>query len=184
VNLNCPVIFTTAYSRYALNAFKAKSIDYLLKPIKKADLEQALQKLKEFRVLLQPAEVVQVKKNFLNTGEYKKRFIIRLGEHIKTLATEQRAFCASENKSTYAKSFDGLTYPMDHNLDSLEQMLDPQQFFRINRQYLISLKAIKEMKVYTKARVIVKLEPPVKDPPIVSADRAADFKLWLAGELS
>jgi two-component system response regulator LytT len=72
---------------------------------------------------------------------------------------------------------------MDHNLDTLEQMLDPQEFFRINRQFLINLKAIDEMKIFTKARVIVKLKPPVKESPIVSSERAADFKLWLAGEL-
>ena len=183
VKINCPIIFTTAYSKYALNAFKAKSIDYLLKPIKKTELEQALLKLKEFRNIFTTTDTGSSQKITTQSAEYKKRFIIRFGEHIKTLAVENIAYCVSENKSTYAKSFDGLTYPMDHNLDSLEQMLDPQHFFRINRQYLINLKAIKEMKVYSKSRVIVKLDPPVKDPPIVSSERAADFKLWLAGDL-
>ena len=183
VRIDCPIIFTTAYSKYALNAFKAKSIDYLLKPVKKAELEMALQKLKEFRQIFKIPENRAPGKNNIQQVEYKKRFIIRLGEHIRTIAVENIAYCVSENKSTYAKSFDGLTYPMDHNLDALEHILDPQQFFRINRQYLINLRAIKEMKMYSKARVIVKLEPPVKDPPIVSAERAADFKLWLAGDL-
>jgi DNA-binding LytR/AlgR family response regulator len=72
---------------------------------------------------------------------------------------------------------------MDHTLDALEQMLDPRQFFRINRQYIINLDAIKEMRAYSKARVLIKLEPPVKDPPLVSSDRSADFKLWLGGDL-
>jgi DNA-binding LytR/AlgR family response regulator len=72
---------------------------------------------------------------------------------------------------------------MDHNLDTLETMLDPQQFFRINRQFIISLRAIDEMKVYTKGRVTVRLKPEVKDVPVVSSERAADFKRWLAGEL-
>ncbi|MBZ0097593.1 MAG: LytTR family transcriptional regulator DNA-binding domain-containing protein, partial [Taibaiella sp.] len=75
------------------------------------------------------------------------------------------------------------TYPIDNNLDALEQMLDPERFFRINRQYIISLKAIKEMKTYSKARVLVKLQPEVKEPPLVSSERSAGFKLWLAGEL-
>jgi len=183
VKINCPVIFTTAYSKFALNAFKTKSIDYLLKPVKQLELEQALLKLKEFRqILAEPAATVPGNSRAPAT-EYKKRFIIRLGEHIKTLSVENISYCVSEHKNTYARSFDGLTYPMDHNLDALEPMLDPQHFFRINRQYLISLKSIKEMKVYTKSRVIVKLDPPVKEPPIVSAERSADFKLWLAGEL-
>lgn len=183
VRIDCPIIFTTAYSKYALNAFKAKSIDYLLKPIKKAELEMALQKLNEFRQIFTAAETSLAHQKFTLPAEYKKRFIIRLGEHIRTLAVENIAYCVSENKSTYARSFDGLSYPMDYNLDSLEQMLDPQHFFRINRQYLICLKAIKEMKMYSKARVIVKLDPPVKDLPIVSSERAADFKLWLGGDL-
>ena len=184
VKLECPVIFTTAYSKFALNAFKAKSIDYLLKPIKRADLEQALLKLKEFRQILSPAgSAPNMEKNVAAPVDYKKRFIIRLGEHIRTLPVENISYCISENKNTYARSFDGLSYPMDNNLDSLEMMLDPQNFFRINRQYLISLKSIKEMKVYTKSRVIIKLDPPVKDPPVVSSERSADFKLWLSGDL-
>lgn len=183
VKIDCPIIFTTAYSKYALNAFKAKSIDYLLKPIKKKDLELALLKLREFKQIFTTPDTGAATKNSTPPPEYKKRFIIRFGEHIKTLAVENISYCVSENKNTYAKSFDGLTYPMDYNLDTLEQMLDPQHFFRINRQFLINLKAIKEMKVYSKSRVIVKLDPPVNDPPIVSSERAADFKLWLAGEL-
>jgi DNA-binding LytR/AlgR family response regulator len=186
VKIDCPIIFTTAYSNYALEAFKAKSIDYLLKPINRDELERAILKLKEFRRIFTQQDLQDIstsQKNSLQQLEYKKRFIFRLGEHIKTLAVENISYCVSENKNTFARSFEGLSYPMDHNLDTLEQMLDPQKFFRINRQFLISLKAIEEMKVYTKARVIVKLNPPVKDPPIVSSERAADFKLWLAGDL-
>jgi two-component system LytT family response regulator len=183
VKINCPIIFTTAYSKFALNAFKAKSIDYLLKPIKQAELEQALLKLKEFKEILTPPEA-PIRNVIAPAAEYKKRFIIRLGEHIRTLAIENIAYFLSENKNTFARTFDGLNYPMDHNLDALELMVDPQSFFRINRQFLISLKSIKEMKVYTKSRVIVKLEPTVKEPPIVSSERSAEFKLWLAGELN
>ncbi len=183
VKIDCPVIFTTAYSKYAMDAFKAKSIDYLLKPVKKADLERALEKLNEFKQLFTHSESNLAVGNVAPKPEYKKRFIIRLGEHLKTLNVENISYCISENKGTFARSFEGLNYPMDHNLDALEQLLDPQQFFRINRQYLINLKAIAEMKVYTKARVIVKLNPAAKDTPIVSSDRAADFKLWLGGDL-
>jgi DNA-binding LytR/AlgR family response regulator len=183
--IECPIIFTTAFRKYALEAFKTTSIDYLLKPIKKEDLQNALQKLKEFKQIFNPQDLDIVQKNLQQSpgANYKKRFIIRFGEHIKTLAVENIAYCISENKNTYAKAFDGLKYPMDHNLDALEEMLDPQHFFRINRQYLINLKAIEEMKIYSKARVIVRLNPPVKEAPVVSSERAADFKLWLAGEL-
>ena len=109
--------------------------------------------------------------------------VIRFGEHIKTIAVDDIAYCFSENKATFARTFENRTYPMDFNLDALESMLDPQDFFRINRQYIISLKSINEMKTYSKARVIITLKPPVKEQPVVSSERSAHFKLWLAGEL-
>lgn len=175
--IQCPIVFTTAYDNYAIEAFKTNSLAYLLKPIKKEDLEQAVQKLKDLRRLLaaSPADAGQ-------GHDYKKRFIIRFGEHIKTLAVEEIAYCYSENKATYARTFDNRSYPMDHNLDALEKMLDPEHFFRINRQYLINLKSIQEMKTYSKARVIITLQPSAKEQPVVSSERAADFKQWLGGE--
>jgi DNA-binding LytR/AlgR family response regulator len=182
IKIDSPIIFTTAYRKYALDAFKTISIDYLLKPVKKEDLESALLKMKEFKHIFGEEEI-SIIKNSNQQPAYKKRFIIRFGEHIKTLPVEEISYCISENKCTFAKTFDGLKYPMDFNLDALEDMLDPQQFFRINRQYLINLKAIEEMKIFSKARVIVKLNPAVKELPVVSSERAADFKLWLAGDL-
>ena len=177
VKIDCPVIYTTAYDQYAMEAFKTASIDYLLKPVKKEDIEGAVHKLKKFQELFEHTD-----ESHTTPAEYKKRFLIRFGEHIKTVSVEEISYCYSESKATFAKTFDGRNYPMDHNLDALEKMLDPQEFFRINRQYLISLKSIEEMRTYTKARVIVKLNPPVKDQPVVSSERAADFKQWLAGE--
>lgn len=180
IAIDCPIIFTTAFDKYAIEAFKANSIDYLLKPVKKEELANALKKLEEYRNIFRTATPIGTPQ----PTEYKKRFIIRFGEHIKTLPVENVSYFLSENKNTFARTFDGMKYPMDHNLDALEQMLNMQDFFRINRQFLINIKAIDEMKVYTKARVIVRLNPPVKEPPIVSSERAADFKLWLAGDIS
>lgn len=180
VNINCPIIFTTAYDKYAIDAFAATSIDYLLKPIKKADLENAIKKLKKFQDIFHNAEPSS--RQALPGAEYKKRFVIRFGEHLKSLPVDEIAYCYSENKSTYARTYDGRILPLDNNLDALEEMLNPEDFFRINRQYIVSLKAISEMKTYSKARVIIKLNPPVKEMPVVSSERAADFKKWLAGE--
>ncbi len=181
VKIDCPIIFTTAFDEYAMEAFKTSGIDYLLKPVKKDELQAAFQKLNKFRSFFHSSKVAEIQEP-ANT-EYKKRFVIRFGEHIKTLSVEDILYCFSENKATYARTAEGRTYPMDNNLDSLEAMLDPEHFFRINRQYIISLKAIDEMKTYSKARVIVTLKPAVKEPPVVSSERAAQFKLWLAGEL-
>lgn len=181
--IDCPIIFTTAYSKFAVDSYRATTIDYLLKPVKKIELQQALQKLTRFKQIFEKTAQPEQRETATKPAEYKKRFIIRFGEHIKTLDVDQISYCTSENKNTYARSFDGQKHPMDYNLDALELMLNPQNFFRINRQYLINLKSIDEMKIYTKSRVLVKLNPPVKEPPIVSSERAADFKLWLAGEL-
>ena len=181
VDINSPIIFTTAYDQYAIDAFTTTSIDYLLKPIKKTDLVNALQKLKKFQNVFYHND--PHKNNLPGTIEYKKRFVIRFGEHLKSLSVDDIAYCYSENKGTYARTTDGRVFPLDHNLDMLEEMLNPADFFRINRQYIITLKAISEMKTYSKARVIIKLNPIVKEPPVVSSERAADFKKWLAGEL-
>ena len=174
IKVDCPIIFTTAYDAYALDAFKTSGIDYLLKPVKQEDLLRAFQKLQQLR----PAPPLLP---LTGPVEYKKRFVIRYGEHIRTLPVEEVAYFYSENKATFARTFEGRTYPMDHNLDALEPMLDPDMFFRINRQYLIFLKSIGEMKIYTKARVIVTLNPPAKEQPIVSSEKAARFKQWLGG---
>lgn len=180
VKVEAPIIFTTAYDQYAIDAFKASSIDYLLKPIKKEELKTALSKLSEFRKMFNENGETLIQA--VTNPEYKKRFVIRFGEHIKTLEVDEIAYCYSENKATLARTFEGRNYPMDHNLDALQHMLDPKYFFRINRQYLINIQAIAEMKTYTKARVIVKLNPPVKEDPVVSSERAAEFKRWLGGK--
>jgi DNA-binding LytR/AlgR family response regulator len=181
VDIECPIIFTTAYDEYAMEAFKTSSIDYLLKPVKKDELEAAFSKLSNFRSFFHGP--LDTPKSESQPTDYKKRFVIRFGEHIKTVSVEDVAYFFSENKATYVRTHEGRTYPMDNNLDSLEAMLDPEHFFRVNRQYIIHLKAIDEMKTYSKARVIVTLKPAVKEQPVVSSERAAQFKLWLAGEL-
>jgi DNA-binding LytR/AlgR family response regulator len=184
VKISAPIIFTTAYDQYAMEAFKTASIGYLLKPVKKEELKEAMQKLSDFKKMFSSPAAEALVQNFnANPAEYKKRFVIRFGEHIKTLSVDDIAYCYSENKATFARTFEGRTYPMDHNLDSLETMLNPEDFFRINRQYLICLKAIDEMKTYSKARVIVTLKPPVKEQPVVSSERSAEFKQWLGGDL-
>lgn len=125
---------------------------------------------------------VSIPVNGLQPKEYKSRFFIRFGEHIKTLQVNEVAYFFSENKATFARTFENRTYPMDNNLDALEDLLNPQDFFRINRQYLINLRSIDDMKTYSKARVIVTLKPPVKELPVVSSERSAEFKQWLGGD--
>lgn len=185
VKFTCPVVFTTAFDQYAIDAFKTSSMGYLLKPVKKEELQDTMAKLEEYKKIFnEQGENLNTMPVQQQSLEYKKRFVIRFGEHLKTLSVDELAYCYSENKATYARTFEGRTYPMDHNLDALETMLDPEQFFRVNRQYLINIKSIEEMKTYSKARVIITLKPAVKEQPVVSSERSADFKQWLGGEYS
>lgn len=184
IDIKAPIIFTTAYDEHAIDAFKVSGIGYLLKPIKKTELKAALDKLNNIKKIFSISKDQQDHLlESLKPVEYKKRFMVRFGDHIKTVPTSEIAYFYSENKATFAKTLEGKTYPIDNNLEGIEKILDPNEFFRINRQYIISLDSIAEMKTYSKARVLVKLKPEVKDPPLVSSERSASFKLWLGGEV-
>jgi DNA-binding LytR/AlgR family response regulator len=181
--ITSPVILTTAYDQYALEAFHTDAIAYLLKPVKKETLEAAVEKALRLGSRLAqrlPPVTTPVRPD---PPAYKSRFMVRFGEHLKLIMADDMAYCFTENKATFARTFDGRTYPLDQNLDMLEECLDPIRFFRLNRQFLINIKAIGEMRTYTKARVIVQLLPPAKETPVVSSERAAAFKQWLADEL-
>lgn len=184
VEVHCPVIFITAYDQYAIDAFKVNSIDYLLKPIKKDDLETALNKFKKLTTTAAaPMDISKVLEVFNQPKtEYKTRFIVRYGEHIKTIKIEEVAYFYTEDKINFLTTNEGRRYTIDYNLDNLESMLNPKTFFRINRQFIISIHAINEMFSYSKSRVLVKLNPPSKHETIVSTERSGDFKLWLGDE--
>lgn len=179
--VTAPVIFTTAYDQYAIEAFKVNSIDYLLKPVNKEDLQQAYQKLIDLKKSFTPPVNYEEKLTSLESPSkaYKKRFAIRFGEHIKTVTTDDIAYFFTENKINFLCTSDNRKYPVDFNLDQLETLLDPEQFFRINRQFIIGIHAIAEMRAYTKARVNIKLSPPAAQETIVSVERSSAFKQWL-----
>ena len=181
VEITCPIIFTTAYDQYAIEAFKVNSIDYLLKPIKKDELEKAVVKFKSRSTVAEPAIDLTKLLQSLQPGgtDYKKRFVVRYGEHIKTIDTEDVVYFYTEDKATFLCTKDGRRFVVDFNLDTLDSILDPKLFFRINRQYIISIGSIAEMFAYSKSRVLIKLNPPPKHETIVSTERSADFKHWL-----
>jgi DNA-binding LytR/AlgR family response regulator len=187
VDIKCPVIFTTAYDQYAIEAFKVNSIDYLLKPVKKEELEKAVAKFKAISPAMAAAPAIDINKLLQSlqpaTGtEYKKRFVVRYGEHIKTIDIEEVVYFYTEDKASFLCTKDARRFVVDFNLDTLDSMLDPKVFFRINRQYIISIHSIAEMFAYSKSRVLIKLNPAAKHETIVSTERSADFKLWLGDE--
>jgi DNA-binding LytR/AlgR family response regulator len=186
VDIKCPIIFTTAYDQYAIEAFKVNSIDYLLKPVKKEELEKAVTKFKALTPAT-AAPAIDINKLLQSlqpaTGtDYKKRFVVRYGEHIKTIDIEEVVYFYTEDKATFLCTKDARRFVVDFNLDTLDSILDPKAFFRINRQYIISIHSIAEMFAYSKSRVLIKLSPAAKHETIVSTERSADFKHWLGDE--
>lgn len=183
VQVNAPLIFTTAYDQYAIDAFKLHSVDYLLKPIKKAELEQAIDKYKKIYSGKNSTNNIEALIKSLQQPQpaYRERFVVKLGDHIKTVETSQIAWIYTENKTSFAITFENRRFPIDFTLDELENMIDPKRFFRINRQYIISLPAITDMLTYSKGRVLIKLNPAAKEETVVSTERSAAFKNWLAG---
>jgi two-component system LytT family response regulator len=176
----CPVIFITAYDQYAIEAFKVNSIDYLLKPVKKEELLAAIQKFKKIRPAAPVFDIDKLLQAYNQPAHtYKQRFVVRYGEHLKTVLTQDIAYFYTEDKINFLTTKEGRRFAIDFNLDNLETLLDPKSFFRINRQFIIAISAIAEMFAYTKSRVLIKLEPPSKHETIVSTERSAQFKAWL-----
>jgi two-component system LytT family response regulator len=184
VNIECPVIFTTAYDQYALEAFKLNTIDYLLKPVKKEELQNAIAKFKKHQPKAAPAiDIDKIILSFQNAQkDYKKRFVVRYGDHIKTINTDDAAYFYTEARANFMVTKDAKRYIIDYNLDQLESLVDPKTFFRINRQFIIGVHSLDEMLTYSKSRVLIKLNPPCKIETIVSTERSGEFKQWLGGE--
>jgi len=183
VDIKSAVIFTTAYDEYALKAFKLNSIDYLLKPIDEEDLEFAISKFKERHPKHEALkiDIEQIKKMFRNPNEkeYRKRFTIKIGQHLKVIGNEEIECFFSENKGTYIHTFDNRNYLIESTLEVLQQELDPKEFFRVSRKFIIPLKAIKEIVIYSNSRLKVILPTYKEDEVVVSREKVADFKTWL-----
>ena len=184
INVESPIIFITAFDEFAIQAFKLNSVEYLLKPVKKEELVAAINKYKKLHSsnssmpdLKMLIDTIQKKQE-----PFKKRFLIRYGEHIKAIDTEQVAYFYTEEKINFLKTKDDHTYPVEYNLDKLETMLDPDRFFRINRQFIISIDSIVEMFSFSKSRVKVNLKPAIKMDTVVSTERSPHFKEWLSGK--
>lgn len=181
VKVDAPVIFITAYDEHALQAFKVNSIDYLLKPVKPEELRKAFEKLKSLSLLnLKQMEMMLTQIGGRNK-EYQRRMVIRFGDTIKMVEINDVAYFYTEDKINYLCTSGNLRYPIDHNLDELESLLDPAQFFRINRQFIINITAIDKMLAWSKSRVKVLLKPITNEDTIVSTERSPHFKEWLTG---
>ncbi len=181
VLVNTPVIFTTAFDQYTLKAFKVNSIDYLLKPIDEAELHQSLEKYKQ---LFQKKE-----NNFsermmkllqdINTVKYKERLLIKRGQQLSYLKTENTAHCFADGKLCYAVDFNGTKYLLENNLSQLEEQLQPNNFFRINRNLLVNIDSVKKVHTWLGGRLKIEIAPTTNVETIVSRERVNGFKDWL-----
>ena len=187
VEIKSAIIFTTAYDEYALKAFKLNSIDYLLKPIDEDDLDVAVAKFKmrlpkiESETKNLQLDFEQIRQMLSNPFEksFKKRFTVKIGQHLKVITTDEIECFFSENKGTYIHTFDNRNYLVDSTLEILEQELDMKNFFRVSRKFIVPLPAIKEIQVYTNSRLKVILPTYKEDEVIVSREKVQDFKTWL-----
>ncbi len=183
LQINSAVIFTTAYDEYALQAFKLNSIDYLLKPIDNDDLKTAVEKFKHRTPQKQSVtlDFNDIKRLLVNPieREYKKRFSVKVGQHLKLINIDDIECIYSQNKGTYAHTKEGRDYLLDQTLDQLQDELQPYVFFRISRKFYININAIKDIISYTNSRLQIKLNNYSEQDVIVARERVKDFKNWL-----
>jgi DNA-binding LytR/AlgR family response regulator len=183
IEIKSAVIFTTAYDEYALRAFKLNSIDYLLKPIDEEDLAIAVSKFQnQFqKKSIASLDFEMIKKMLVNpiNREYKKRFTIKLGQQLKMISIEEVECFYSENKGTYLHTLDNRDYLLDQTLEQLENELNPKEFYRVSRKFIIPMKAIKEIQIHSNSRLKVVLPTYKDEEVIVSREKVSDFKSWL-----
>lgn len=184
VQVKCPVIFTTSYDQYAIRAFKVNSIDYLLKPLDPGELYNAINKFnflnKNYAEKASPESLaLQEAIKMLRQKSYKERFVVKVGEHIKSIPVDEIHHFVSREKATFALTQGGRSYLLDFTLDQLTEMLDPALFFRINRQYIISIHGFDDIISYSNNRLKIHLKHDKTMDAIVSRERVMDFKKWL-----
>ena len=179
VQITAPIIFTTAYDEYALKAFKVNSIDYLLKPIDKDELERAIQKFSaQNKPKDYPPELFDTLLSNLS-NKYKNKFVVKVGEHLKIFTSEDIQCFYSMEKAVFLQNKQGRDYALNYTLDQLEEILDPAKFFRISRKHIVAFSAIKDILSYSNSRLQVKLENQTEEELVVSRERVQKFRLWL-----
>ncbi|NRA51690.1 MAG: response regulator transcription factor [Phaeodactylibacter sp.] len=176
-----PVIFTTAYDQYTLKAFKQDSVDYLLKPIEEEELEQALRKFerRQHAPSMLTQEVVQSLLAGLSQPKYQSRFIIKIGQQLSYIATEEIQYFYAEEGVVFAQLEGKKRHALDYTLDALAPLLDPASFFRISRKVITNIKSVRKVAPLFNGRLLVSLWPSAPFEVTVSRDRATAFKRWL-----
>jgi DNA-binding LytR/AlgR family response regulator len=181
VLVNTPVIFTTAFDQYSLKAFEVNSVDYLLKPIDENELAKALKKYQQFYEKKDSnfSEKMIRLMHDINAIKYKERLLIKRGQQLSYLKTENLAYGFADGKLCYAVDFNGTKFLLENNLSQLEEQLQPNKFFRINRNLLVNIDTIKKVYTWLGGRLKLEIIPTTTMETIVSRERVNDFKDWL-----
>jgi two-component system, LytTR family, response regulator len=184
IEVKSPVIFTTSYDEYALKAFKVNSVDYLLKPIQKDELEAAISKFQQMKENFQDGKsadtqissLVKELQQTLHQKEFRKRFLVKHSQKLISIEVDRIAYFFSDDRLNFFKSYDDKKYVIDYTMDEIEQMLDPEQFFRINRAFIVSIKSIDQIQEYFGNRLKLNLKPLIDKEALVSREKVASFK--------
>ena len=182
-----PVIFITSYDEYALKAFKVNSIDYLLKPVQKEDLHAALEKYRDLKNVYSESAasessmdvLIKELQQKLNLKEFRKRFLVKHGQKLVSIETEDIAYFFSDGRLNFFKTNDNRKFVVDYTMDELSEMLDPDKYFRISRSYYISVNSVDQIHDYFGNRLLLHLKPVSEKEALVSREKVSDFKDWL-----
>jgi len=181
IKVDTPVIFTTAYDEYVLRAFKVNSVDYLLKPIEEDTLRKALDKFKTLHFKLS-GDILKQLFGEINK-QYKNRFLIKIGLHYRSIQVNEICCFYILERATFIRTFSGKEYPIDNSLDNLQKIVDPDKFFRINRNCLVYINAISDILSYSSSRLQLRLNEKIRsineDYLVVSRDKVTEFKKWI-----
>jgi DNA-binding LytR/AlgR family response regulator len=180
IDISSPVIFTTAFDEYMLKAFKVNSIDYLLKPIKKEDLAQSIEKYRSLKTVFSGNTSMNdlIKQIRLDDRKFKSRFLVKQGDKLLSIQTGDIEYFQTKNGVVYLATSEK-KYLLDFTLDDLIKQLDPEKFYRANRQFVIGYNAIKAIHRYHKGKLLVELQIPTDEQIVVSSEKATEFKQWL-----
>ena len=183
VNITKPIIFTTAYDDYAVKAFEVNSIGYLLKPINFPDLCSSIEKYKLLsKESKSKTDLSDLLKKIETSRNYKTRFMIKIGEHIRAITTHDIIYFYAEGRNAYIANSQGRRLIIDYKLEELEEILDPGQFYRVNRTYIVNINAISDVLVYSNSRLKVITTVKSEKEIIVTREKVTSFKKWFAGD--
>ncbi len=187
IEIKCPVIFTTAYDEFALQAFKVHSVDYLLKPINEQALRKSLLKFYELKKLYGTSNTgidikmlaTLLRDSTVPSDTYRDRFLLRQGSRLLPVEVNEIAYFYTKDRVTFVKTWDKRTLSIDYHLDELEKMLHPKQFYRANRQFIVSPKSVNKIHIHFHNRLKLELSPINDEEVYISREKSTDFKTWM-----